>query len=377
MSTHEPAGGATNGRANGDGGNHHALTGGNLPPGIDTDEFRLVREGARRDEVEILVYESRFPEPGTKAEKRAERSIALMFLLAGLFATAFVVIYLGWPVWFPQPGGGVAQTFYTPLLGTSLGLSLLFIGLATVTWGKKLLPREEGVQQRHLGASPEAERASTGATIRNMGRELGLKRRPVLKFGLLGLVPVGLAAVVPLGALINKPNKNNQLVHTGWNPANNKGQPVPVTHEDGSPVFPEDVSVGGQITVFPGIPAGATNKWADSPTLLIHLRNADADTLRGKLLPVNKNAMWNDFVAYSKICTHLGCPASLYEQKTNVLLCPCHQSQFKITDNATPIFGPATNRLPMLPISVDPQKGYLVATGDFREPIGPGFWERP
>jgi quinol---cytochrome c reductase iron-sulfur subunit len=81
-------------------------------------------------------------------------------------------------------------------------------------------------------------------------------------------------------------------------------------------------------------------------------------------------------VAYSKICTHAGCPASLYEEQTNRLLCPCHQSQFTIIDNAEPIFGPATRKLPMLPIKVD-DDGYVVATSDFTEPIGPGFWERP
>ena len=47
-----------------------------------------------------------------------------------------------------------------------------------------------------------------------------------------------------------------------------------------------------------------------------------------------------------------------------------------ITDNARPVFGPATRSLSMLPISVD-DEGYFVATGDFRQPIGPGFWERP
>jgi ubiquinol-cytochrome c reductase iron-sulfur subunit len=130
--------------------------------------------------------------------------------------------------------------------------------------------------------------------------------------------------------------------------------------------------------VFPGIPGGATNEYADSPTLLIHLRDQDAqqahkasDTDRR-----NKGAMYGNYVAYSKICTHAGCPASLYEQQTNRLLCPCHQSQFMITDNAKPIFGPATRRLPMLPLKLD-DEGYFVAASDYRETIGPDFWERP
>ena len=135
------------------------------------------------------------------------------------------------------------------------------------------------------------------------------------------------------------------------------------------------------MTVFPGIPDGATNKWADSPVLLIHLREDDADSsglLQGRLDRAEPavDGMWGNFVAYSKICTHAGCPASLYEQQTNRLLCPCHQSQFLITDQAKPIFGPATRRLPMLPLEVE---GGL-PRGESRtscEPVGPAFWERP
>ena len=136
------------------------------------------------------------------------------------------------------------------------------------------------------------------------------------------------------------------------------------------------------MTVFPGIPHGATNEFADSPVLLIHLREEDADRLRAAIAehcqpttnaPVE--GMWENFVAYSKICTHAGCPASLYEQQTNRLLCPCHQSQFLITDQAKPIFGPATRRLPMLPLELE--DGFLVAKSDYLEPVGPAYWERP
>jgi ubiquinol-cytochrome c reductase iron-sulfur subunit len=84
---------------------------------------------------------------------------------------------------------------------------------------------------------------------------------------------------------------------------------------------------------------------------------------------------YGDFYAYSKVCTHLGCPTSLYEAQTNRILCPCHQSQFLATEYAKPIFGPATRSLPQLPITVD-EEGYFVARGDFDEAVGPGFWER-
>ena len=59
---------------------------------------------------------------------------------------------------------------------------------------------------------------------------------------------------------------------------------------------------------------------------------------------------YGEYVAYSKICTHAGCPVSLYEQETSRILCPCHQSQFVVTQGAKPVFGPATRPLPQLPI---------------------------
>jgi ubiquinol-cytochrome c reductase iron-sulfur subunit len=341
--------------------------------------FALVKEGARRDGVEIVHYAPRFPVPGTRAERRVERAIALMLVLTGLFGLGFVIAYIWWP-WKYEPGTNLGK-FYTPALGLTLGLALALLGFAIITWAKKLLPEEVSIQDRHDGPSADDERKLTGATILNMVDETGIKRRPLLKGALLvGAAPLGVAAAAPLiGGLIKDPHHPNVFFETGWKPAAD-GKLIQLTREDGSPLRPEDVSVGGQVTVFPGIPGGATNEHADSPVLLIHLRVEDATKLRDNLQHVKVNAenggaMWGNFVAYSKICTHAGCPASLYEQQTNRLLCPCHQSQFQITDNARPVFGPATRRLPMLPLGVE--DGVFVAKSDFRVPIGPGFWERP
>jgi ubiquinol-cytochrome c reductase iron-sulfur subunit len=344
--------------------------------------FDLVKEGARRDGVEIVHYAPRFPVPGTKAEKRVERVLGLMFLLTGLMGTAFVVAYIAWP-WHYGHGDETYQKlfpFYTPLLGATLGLALLTLGLGIITWSKKLLPEEVSIQERHDGPSDRTEQRLTAATIVNMGDELGLKRRKFVGLAFLaGAAPLGAAAgAVLVGSLIKAPKQDGENIFftTGWDPAKNGGKPVRLTHEDGTPIRPADVSIGGQITVFPGIPGGATNKYGDSPTLLIHLREQDAQETLRNVKAVNKDSPWQNFVAYSKICTHAGCPASLYEQQTNRLLCPCHQSQFQITDNARPVFGPASRALPQLPITVD-DEGYFVATSDYRVAIGPAFWERP
>ncbi len=345
--------------------------------------FDLVREGARRDGVELVHYAPRFPVPGTKAEKRIERNIALLLTLSGLLGFGFVAAFIWWP--FDYEPGSNASKFYTPLLGLGLGGSLFLFGVAIIMWAKKLLPEEVAVQDRHSGPSPRDEQVLTGATIVNMVDETGIRRRPLLIAAfLLPAGALGVAAVAPLGSLIKNPNSPEPiLLTTAWSPKNNNGNKVRLTREDGSPIRPDDVSVGGQMTAFPGIPHGATNRWADSPVLLIQLRQEDAQALRASIAasmatdnesrPVD--GMWGNFVAYSKICTHAGCPASLYEKQTNRLLCPCHQSQFLIIDQAKPIFGPATRRLPMLPLELE--DGFLVARSDFLEPVGPAYWERP
>ena len=91
--------------------------------------------------------------------------------------------------------------------------------------------------------------------------------------------------------------------------------------------------------------------------------------------PSRKDWSYDGIVAYSKICTHVGCPVALYEQQTHHLLCPCHQSQFDVSNECAVIFGPAKRPLPQLPIAID-SEGYLIAQSDFTEPVGPSFWER-
>ncbi|MFC4064126.1 cytochrome bc1 complex Rieske iron-sulfur subunit [Actinoplanes subglobosus] len=362
---------------------HHGETG--TPVDVNDPHltrFDIVKEGLRRDDIEIVTYESHFHGQNSKAERRIVRNISLLLLLSGLFTAAFLVFYIVWPWEFEL--GHTMSDYYTPILGVTLGLGLLSLGFAILAWAKKLLPHELSIQQRHGDPSSDDERLITGQTMMYVADELGVARRPLLKGAIaIGAAPLGLAVAAPLvGGLIQNPHKDKYpiMYTTGFEPALNGGKLVRLTREDGSPIRPDDVSAGGQMTVYPGIPHGATNHYADSPTLLIHLRADDAAETR-KNAEADKNgrnvgSMWGNYVAYSKICTHAGCPASLYEQQTNRLLCPCHQSQFLITDNAQPVFGPATRRLPMLPLTVD-EEGFFVAAEDYRDVVGPDFWERP
>lgn len=74
-------------------------------------------------------------------------------------------------------------------------------------------------------------------------------------------------------------------------------------------------------------------------------------------------------VAYSAICTHLGCTVLPELTDEGYIPCPCHASLFDPADDAEPISGPANRPLPSLPIATD--AGVLTAAGSFSGPVGP------
>ena len=338
---------------------------------LSTEEAMIA--GAEDGDVFIVHRRERFPVAGTRAEKRAERTIAGIFLLAFVAIVAFIVVFCGAvPFQWKLPGEGNQNfRYFTPLLGGLLGIALAAIGIGVVLWAKWLLPEEEVVQDRHDGPADEAQQIMTAATLVQGFNDMGIARRGMIK-GTLGLAG-GALGLVPLvylvGAMIKKPNHGagQSLFHTLW------GKGVPVVDSDGKRIGPGDLLPGGVMTVFPGVAGGI--KAGDSPTLLIRLR--PGQTIKSR--KGQAGFQWQDFVAYSKICTHAGCPASLYEQQTGRLLCPCHQSQFQVLEDAKPVFGPATRSLPKLPLGVELVNGtqYFVSENDFPEAIGPAFWERP
>ena len=143
---------------------------------------------------------------------------------------------------------------------------------------------------------------------------------------------------------------------------------------NGVPIKASEVTIGSAFHVIPDtlkdVEEGFLNEKAKSAVLLMRLPLDQLNEAEDR-----KGWSYDGIVAYSKICTHVGCPVALYEQQTHHLLCPCHQSQFDVSNHCAVIFGPAARPLPQLPITVDAE-GYLVAQSDFLEPVGPSFWER-
>ncbi len=331
------------------------------------NRIELDRLGARYDGVEILHVDPG-PEPGSVLEKRAIRQVGLVWSLAGLFAFLFVVVYVGsgWflPDWQWDITEGGWSALFTPLLGLFMGLSLLLVGYGLVLFTKKLLPHETAVQDKHDGS--HFDRVTAGATLAGGYHNSGLGRRKLIvrSLALMG-GGVGLMLIMPLGGLIKNPNKGNPLGTTSW------AAGVRLVRDDGTPIRPGDQEPGSLETVFPAVPGG--NRQADAATMLIRLRPEQVAVLEPR--EAYEGFEYGEYVAYSKICTHAGCPVSLYEQETSRILCPCHQSQFDVTQGAKPVFGPATRALPQLPLDVD-DEGFFVARSDYIEAVGPTYWNR-
>jgi ubiquinol-cytochrome c reductase iron-sulfur subunit len=245
------------------------------------------------------------------------------------------------------------------MLGLFMALASFGIGRAPSV-GQDLMVDEEAVQERHPFGSPQDERDATGRALKHGLDDAGIKRPPLL-LGTLALVAAPCAAPRPLPfGMGRSANKERVLAQTAWEAG------MRLYRSNGTPVKVGDLQIGAVESVFPDVELPQLR--ADSPVLLIRMRPEELQVEQA-------DGIFEGHIAYSSICTHLGCPVKLYEQQTHHLLCPCHQSTFDASRGAEVIFGPAARALPQLAISVD-DEGYFVAQGDFAEPIGPSYWER-
>jgi ubiquinol-cytochrome c reductase iron-sulfur subunit len=282
-------------------------------------------------------------------QQRAARITAACFVVATLAGVALFFVYFA--------GGN------TQVEGVLFALALGAFGIGIVIWGTSLLAAHEAVEDRHEFTTGEESRLAlveafeeeAGPVLRQGGRRSFLVRLLVAAAGALGL-----ALLLP--GLSLGPAPGRSLSETSWR----RGRRV--VGEDGQPIAFGALPTDGFVTVFP---EGEGVNRADSQALLIRV---PPDLLE---LPADRLAAvpGGTHVAYSKICSHAGCPVGLYRAETRSLICPCHQSQFDVLRGCKPYFGPAARPLPQLPLGVDAE-GYLIALGDFYEPVGPAFWHR-
>jgi ubiquinol-cytochrome c reductase iron-sulfur subunit len=281
------------------------------------------------------------------SEQRQSVSVGEGFTAACFGVSMLAAIALGVVYW----RGGQSQ-----LEGFFLAVALGGIGVGIIVWAKHYMPPEEITEERHSLASSEEERAAFWGEVERGEEELS-RRGLLLKMAGASVAFLGAALLFPIRSLGPRPGRGfkNTPYHDGVRLVNDLNQPI----------LASDVGVNSVITAFPENHTDA----ADAPTLLIR---PDA-----KVKPRPGRATWtpNGLVAYSKLCTHVGCPVGLYQAGEHLLLCPCHQSTFAVLEAAKPIFGPAARALPQLPLRIDGD-GYVVAKGDFSGPVGPGFWDR-
>ena len=313
-------------------------------------------------------HRKRLADTDPHAEKRAERQVALLFIISIIGTLSFFIAYfvLG------RPDTITEIRIQNSMLGLGTTFAMLGIGVGIVHWAKTLMPDHEVSEMRHE-IRPEADRVDAENIINQVIEETGIKRRPLIRNTLIGAIALAPIPAVFMFRDLDRSGKNanemiEQLRHTMWDTG------VRLTRDpSGTPIKAADVSIGSAFHVIPeGLNEAENmlNEKAKAVVLMMRLDPTKMNISEGR-----EDWHVDGIVAYSKICTHVGCPVALYEQQTHHLLCPCHQSTFDLTNECAVIFGPAGRPLPQLPIMVDAD-GFLVARSDFQEPVGPSYWER-
>jgi ubiquinol-cytochrome c reductase iron-sulfur subunit len=302
-------------------------------------------------------------------ERRAERQVVGWFLVSMIGSVLAIVAYIALPI---TPGDMGSVRMNNLFLGLAIALALLSIGIGGMHWARQLMSGHEVVEERHHTRGSVASRERSVEIFRLGDEESGFSRRSLIRNTLIGAVAlVPLPAIVLFRDLAPAEDAVEAIAHTMWEP----GMRLALD-PSGTLIKASDVTIGSAFHVIPedlkgiGHNEGYLDQKALAAVLLVRV-----PTDRLKEAPGREGWSYDGIVAYSKICTHVGCPVALYEQQTHHLLCPCHQSTFDVTEHAKVVFGPAKRPLPQLPITVD-SEGYLVAQRDFTEPIGASFFER-
>ena len=366
------------------------LTGGEVTPtgefgagAVRLDQGHVVGDGGIPERFEnpgFPPHPHRGADLDESSAKTAERVIGGLFLLSILGTLGFIVAYfvIDSETSTFVPGIGQMNALHL-VLGLTMALSLLGIGFGAVHWAKTLMPDHEEVEMRHPMRSADEDRAGFGEILADGAESSHLTRRPLIKYamgGALGLfaVPVVLPLIGGLG-----PMPGDDLSVSFWNGDQEENGTYPnkplrlMRDPQNTPIKASEVTIGSVFHVMPeGLLDLETHLLEAKAKAAVIVMRLDPDDIK-----VQKEKDWGHqgIVAYSKICTHVGCPVGLYEQQTHHLLCPCHQSTFDVTQDCKVIFGPAKRPLPQLAITVD-DEGYLISKGPFKEAVGPSFWER-
>ncbi|WP_203569181.1 cytochrome bc1 complex Rieske iron-sulfur subunit [Aestuariimicrobium ganziense] len=332
------------------------------------DDTRPVADPGLEEHVE------RWTDVNPSAGNRAYRQVLGMLALVPLLSIIFVVIYFAVPRDMEVRFLGWHSNAMHVGLGLTAGLAILLIGLACIHWAKQLMSDVEMVEERHDANSSPEERKEFLAAFQAGADDSALGRRKLIGGALGGALGIiAIPAVVTLADMGPHPGPGTRratIEKTIWAEGVHLVNDVTYARLKAS-----DLEVGSLVNAEP-----ETLKELEGAHL--HIEKAKAAIVIVRMEPdsikiPDSRRDWQvgGILAYSKICTHVGCPISLWERQTHHLLCPCHQSTFDLADSGVVVFGPAARALPQLPIAVDAD-GYLVAKSDFTVPVGPSYFER-
>ncbi|HYP73877.1 MAG TPA: Rieske 2Fe-2S domain-containing protein, partial [Microbacterium sp.] len=306
-------------------------------------------------------HRARVTDKDPAAMQRAVRTVYTLFYLSIAGSIWAVAAYMLFPI---ESGRIVDIRSNNLFIGLGIALALLAIGIGAIHWSKAIMSDKEYIEPRHATRGRDSTREAAVEAFAAANEDSGFGRRVMIRNSLFAALVASIVPGVVLfrGLAPEGVDPVEQLSHTMWK----KG--MRLAHDpSGEPIRAADLTLGAAVHVIPeelaslGHHEGYLDEKAKAIVLLMRLLPED-------LIETDERKSWSydGIVAYSKVCTHVGCPVALYEQQTHHLLCPCHQSQFDVSDGAAVIFGPAARALPQLPIAVDAE-GYLVAQSDFLE----------
>lgn len=316
----------------------------------------------------------RYTDANPAAGNRAYAAVVGMLAAVPVLAIAFVVIYFAVPRDAYIDFGPMHANAMNVGLGLTSGLAVLLIGISVIQCSRVLMGDEESVDVRHSAASSEEDRAVVAEQFAEGVEQSGIKRRPLI-LGALGgalgfsVVPA-LVLFADMGPHPTRAVRAQTIEETIW-----EAEIRLVNDETWAPLRPENLEIGQLVNAQPENLLdlhGADMQRAKAKAAIIVVRMDPASI---KIPESRRDWQVSGILAYSKICTHVGCPISLWERQTHHLLCPCHQSTFDLGNSGVVVFGPAARSLPQLPIRVN-EEGYLVARSDFTVPVGPSYFER-
>ncbi|WP_416339543.1 Rieske 2Fe-2S domain-containing protein [Raineyella sp.] len=313
------------------------------------------------------------------ADKHAEGRVVVAFAVSALSALASVVTYFAIPLGIQIEIGPFHSDLHNVIFGTTMGLAIFLIGVGAITWARNIMSDEEIVQERHVPYSDEQTRTDAMVMLSDGVRDSGVARRRFVMGSLGGALGLfALPLVVTLADMGPWPTgrKRAQTIERTIFAEATPQKPIRLVNDvSWKPIKAADVEIGQLINAQPenlenyhGVEY--QQQKAKSSIIVVRMDPASINIPASR-----KDWQVSGILCYSKICTHVGCPITLWEQQTHHLLCPCHQSTFDLGNSGHVVFGPAARSLPQLKLSVDTE-GYLIATQDFTVPVGPSFFER-